>query len=64
MWVNETRRMVRYSVYYNEVLYPNTPDEWRLEAEPDALALENIWQMEDEQKRAEAEGIAQTKPQI
>lgn len=64
IWVNETKRMVRYSVYYNADLYPNTPNEWVLEDEADGLALDAVWQQEDEQKRAEAEGIAQTKPQI
>lgn len=55
MWVNETKRMVRYSVYYNEVKYPNTPEEWRLESEVDALMMEANWQLEDEQRLKELE---------
>lgn len=60
IWVNETKRMVRYSVYYNADLYPNTPNEWVLEDEADGLALDAVWQQEDEQKRAQEEGLLPT----
>lgn len=62
MWVNESKRMVRYSVYYNEVKYPNTPEEWRLESEVDALMMEANWQLEDEQARLESEGEKAPQP--
>lgn len=62
MWVNESKRMVRYSVYYNEVKYPNTPEEWRLESEVDALMMEANWQLEDEQRLKEQEADTSTAP--
>lgn len=55
MWVNEAKRLVRYSVYYPERRYPNTPNEWYLMSEAEAKKLEEAWRLEDEQRLKELE---------
>lgn len=58
MWVNESKRIVLYVVYYNERRYPNTPNEWYQTSEAEAKKLEEAWRLEDEQRLKELEAGA------
>lgn len=55
MWVNESKRVVSYSVHYNERRYPNTPNEWYLMSEAEAKKLEEAWRLENEQRLKDLE---------